>query len=85
LKSDSNWRNFFEANEESFKVKNHSKPYQQTLTHQYIIAIFWEMECTKKIELPENKYTYIQRSDIVKYAFPKVIDRYLSEDQLYLF
>ncbi|MEM8524236.1 MAG: A/G-specific adenine glycosylase [Bacteroidota bacterium] len=85
LKSDYNWRYFFEANEGNFKVKKHSKPYQQTLTHQYIITTFWELDCTKKIELPENKYTYIQRSNIDQYAFPKVIGRYLKEDQLYLF
>ncbi|MEN0047902.1 MAG: A/G-specific adenine glycosylase [Bacteroidota bacterium] len=85
LKSDYNWRDFFEVNEGNFKVSKHSKPYQQTLTHLYIIATFWELDCTKKIELPENKYTYIQRSNIGSYAFPKVIDRYLKEDQLYLF
>lgn len=85
LKSDYNWRDFFEANEGNFKVTKHSKPYQQTLTHQYIIATFWELDCTKKLEVPKNKYTYIQRSNIDQYAFPKVIDRYLKENQLYLF
>lgn len=85
LKSDYNWRDFFVKNEGNFKAVRHSKPYQQTLTHQYIIATFWELDCIKKIKLPENKYTYIQRSNIEQYAFPKVIDRYLKEDQLYLF
>lgn len=62
-----------------------SPPYRQILTHQEIIANFWEFRCTKKLQFLENNYTFIERSSIRDFAFPKIVDRYLSDEKLYLF
>ena len=67
-----------------FTITSISKPFRQLLTHQKITAIFWE------IELSENKFTapestfWAQRSELEKFAFPKIIDLYLRDKALYL-
>ncbi|MEM1325298.1 MAG: A/G-specific adenine glycosylase [Bacteroidota bacterium] len=68
-----------------WKVLKQSPPYRQLLTHQEIIANFWELSISKKLTGIENNYTFIQRSDTRKYPYPKIIDRYLNDQNLYLF
>lgn len=72
-------------NTSDLSLKKTSKPYKQSLTHQHIIANFWEINCSKKISFLENNYVSIKRSNLDNYAFPKIIDRYLNDKHLYLF
>ncbi len=71
-----------------------SQPYQQLLTHQKIVATFWEFESSKKsvilIEDPNffgraGDFQKMKRKDLAHYAFPKIIDIYLKEKVLTLF
>jgi hypothetical protein len=58
---------------------------RQLLTHQRIIAIFWEIRVENADILRGSDFLKINRTDVVKYAFPKVIDNYLSSGELSLF
>ena len=61
-----------------------SKPFQQQLTHQKIIAVFWEMELNNNAKMLHNTFIKIDRKELTSYAFPKIIDRYLQDNSLYL-
>lgn len=57
---------------------------QQILTHQIVNVRFWELELSViESNLPEN-WIQIRREELGLYAFPRVIDRYLKDDTLYL-
>lgn len=77
----SNWG----AVHKSLWMNKVSKPYKQSLTHQHIVANFWEISSTKKVNLLENNPVYVERSNLRNYAFPKIIDHYLNDKHLYLF
>jgi A/G-specific adenine glycosylase len=66
-------------------VERKSAPMRQLLTHQRIIAIFWEINVKNPEILRGSDFLKINRKDVVKYAFPKVIDNYLSSGELSLF
>ena len=61
-----------------------SKPYQQTLTHQRIIARFWEFELTEPRHAIEDEYFVEELENLSKFAFPKIVDWYLNDKSLYL-
>lgn len=66
------------------RVRSSSKIFQQVLTHQLINVRFWELELE---EMPANGltgYLLVPKADLNKYAFPKVIDRYLGDRTLVL-
>lgn len=61
-----------------FKIHYISRPYQQKLTHQIIIAQILKIEITNPITtLPQAKL--MSEKAISKLAFPKVINDYLKE------
>ncbi len=65
-----------------------SQPFQQLLTHQKIVATFWEYEVPKsKIGnlLRGCDFQRVERQNLKDYAFPKTIDIYLKEKVLTLF
>ncbi|MEM9990979.1 MAG: NUDIX domain-containing protein, partial [Bacteroidota bacterium] len=67
----------------SYKINKCSKPFKQTLSHQYIVAHFWEIQLHSLPSLP--KYTQaVPNESLRQYAFPKVIDWYLKDNSLYL-
>ncbi len=66
-------------------VERKSAPMRQLLTHQRIIAIFWEITVKNADILRGSDFLKIEKRDVVKYAFPKVIDNYLSSNELSLF
>lgn len=66
-------------------VERKSAPMRQLLTHQRIIAIFWEIKVKNADILRGSDFLKIDKKDIKKYAFPKVIDNYLSSNELSLF
>jgi A/G-specific adenine glycosylase len=58
--------------------------FQQILTHQVVNVRFWELELSDiESDLPNN-WVQIRREELGLYAFPRVIDRYLKDDTLYL-
>lgn len=61
-----------------------SKPFRQTLTHQFITAIFWEVELQENFNLKNPNLLVIARKNSHKFAFPKVIDWFLQDNSLYL-
>ncbi len=62
-----------------------SRPFQQTLTHQYIQAVFWEVSLPEEATLPNSApFVRAKRKNLSKFAFPKIIDWYLRDNSLYL-
>ncbi|WP_367393117.1 A/G-specific adenine glycosylase [Lewinella sp. LCG006] len=61
-------------------------PRKQELTHQRIIAVFWEIKYTGDLtnKLPEG-FNLIKPENCSKFAFPKVISWYFDDNSLYLF
>jgi A/G-specific adenine glycosylase len=68
-----------------FVVERKSAPMRQLLTHQRIVAIFWEIKVKDANILRGSDFMKIKRHKLVKYAFPKVIDNYLGSGELSLF
>lgn len=67
------------------QLKRTAGPFRQQLTHQRIIAIFREIELKDPPpELPEA-YLVVDRKNLSKFAFPKLIDCYLRDNSLNLF
>lgn len=82
LKKQEAWQTFFqEKKPELIRV---SKPFKQTLSHQYIVATFWEFQISLFPENWAKKYQIINRKNLSKFAFPKVVDWYLNDNSLYL-
>lgn len=76
------WITIYDAN--AMEVTNISKPFRQTLTHQKIIATFWEINLSKKAKLLDENWIKVERKNLNKFAFPKIIDWYLQDKSLYL-
>lgn len=66
------------------RVRSASKIFQQVLTHQLVNARFWELDLAEIPATGLEGYVLVPRKDLNKYAFPKVIDRYLGDRVLYL-
>lgn len=64
----------------NFSIRSVSRRYAQQLTHQKINAVFIEVELNEEPELIAADYFFIQQSAIVDYAFPKIMNSYLSEN-----
>lgn len=61
-------------------------PHKQQLTHQTIIATFWELELQQieQNQLPDQ-FVCINWKNLDKFAFPRIIDWYLKDNSLNLF
>lgn len=62
-----------------FRITKISKPYKQLLTHQKIIAKFWEIEFTGELLLTNAAILTVKRENLPNFAFPKIIDNYLKD------
>ncbi|MBC6992773.1 A/G-specific adenine glycosylase [Neolewinella lacunae] len=75
------WPGWLPAGE--LRLEKSSPPYQQQLTHQTIEAVFhtftWE-QMPKKI----SGYALIKNKMFIKFAFPRVITRFLADKRLLL-
>jgi A/G-specific adenine glycosylase len=76
---------FLNIDKKNIRIVRESQPFQQTLTHQKIIGVFWEIECEKENFEKNNEMFEIKRKDLFKFAFPKIIDNYLKNTDLTLF
>lgn len=65
-------------------IKKISKPFKQLLTHQKIIAIFWEIELKSVLKMNETDFFEVKQKNINNFAFPKIIDLYFKDKSLYL-
>ena len=66
-------------------VEQVSPPRQQVLTHQYIQAVFWELRVPDQAAAPKlDGLRKVERKNLSKFAFPKIIDWYLRDKSLYL-
>lgn len=63
-----------------------SGPWRQDLTHQRIVATFWEAKWThtQSWQLPED-YLIVKRKNWATFAFPKIINLYFDDNSLTLF
>ncbi|MCH2044853.1 MAG: A/G-specific adenine glycosylase [Saprospiraceae bacterium] len=62
-----------------FKIQRFSKPYKQTLSHQRIVARFIEIDCTNEFFLQDPKIIKIKKTELLNFAFPKIIDTYCKD------
>lgn len=60
-----------------------SPPFRQQLTHQEIIACFWEINLVTELPLPHG-FVITERKNLSNFALPKVIISYLRQNTLYL-
>lgn len=67
--------------EHDVEVRSISEPYQHILTHQRIRARFYVVELDKQTAPPEP-LQWVDKSDVEKYAVPRLIDRYLEDTEL---
>ncbi len=82
LEKSEGWQQWL--HEHPVKIDRKSKPYKQTLTHQLIHACFWEFHLDAAINLTDFDFQLVDRKNLRKFAFPKIIDWYLGDKSLYL-
>ena len=58
------------------------KVYKQQLTHQTILAKFWEVSLSQPLD--SDDLIAVTVENMQQYAFPKIIDLYLQDNTLYL-
>lgn len=76
------WQNLI--GKEDVQISAISKPFKQVLTHQKIIAVFWEIHISDELIVPTEAIIRVKRKNLTKFAFPKIIDWYLQDNSLYL-
>ncbi len=84
LREESGWPDWLEV--ENLQLRRKLGPRKQELTHQRIIASFWEFDYTgsRPKVLPDG-FNLIKPENCSKFAFPKVISWYFDDNSLYLF
>ena len=70
--------------EQTYTLTKTSKPFKQLLTHQKIMAIFWEFTLNQPIKNIPANFILTNQKNIPNFAFPKIIDWYLKDKSLYL-
>ncbi len=68
----------------SFTIKKVSKPFKQLLTHQKIVANFWEIELKSALLTNDSHFFEVKQKNINNFAFPKIVDLYFKDKSLYL-
>lgn len=68
----------------SCQLRQVSKSFSQTLSHQQINAVFWEFDLPELPPLIDDTYLPVDRKNLRNFAFPKIIDWYLRDNSLYL-
>lgn len=69
---------------QTFTIKKASKPFKQLLTHQKIIAVFWEIELKSALPMNDSSFFEVKQKNINNFAFPKIVDLYFKDKSLYL-
>ncbi len=63
-----------------FSLGKISATYTHVLSHQKIFARFWEIQLKKPLAKPGQDCVWIKKSELSRYAVPRLIDRYLRSD-----
>ena len=71
-------------NKVEYTIKKASKPFKQLLTHQKIIAVFWEIQLKSALPMNESPFFEVKQKNIDNFAFPKIVDLYFKDNSLYL-
>lgn len=77
------WKQLFGP--QDIAIRQASPPYQQVLTHQKVIASFWEISPPAGARVNSGGFLSVDQKNLSKFAFPKIIGRYLDRSQLSLF
>ncbi len=75
------WQHWLGA--DPFTISGISPPQKQDLSHQRIIARFWEVQLPATLPLAPGMQM-IKRENLRQFAFPKLIDWYLRDNSLFL-
>lgn len=67
------------------EIERTAGPFRQQLTHQRIIATFREIRLPRPPVMLPEAYLVVDRKNLTKFAFPKLIDCYLQDNSLNLF
>src|SRR3546814_220097 len=67
-------------NDRHFLVSSVSETVKHVLSHQVILARFWELEL-KGSPVPEKQYLAVGEKELEAYAFPKLIANYLENNR----
>ena len=59
-------------------------PFKHVLTHQNLKVYFYQIEISDLSLLNGPEYFLVERKNLRKFAFPKIIDWYLKEKSIYL-
>ncbi|MGD1845684.1 MAG: A/G-specific adenine glycosylase [Salibacteraceae bacterium] len=63
-------------------IESVSETYKHILSHQRIFASFWRLNVPfEVVQRLEKKYLKITAKDLERYAIPRLIDRYLEDEQ----
>ncbi len=76
------WKNNFKPLELILERK--TDYFKQTLSHQYIFAVFWQWKMQTPVVMDQKDWLLIEKKDLKKFAFPKIIDWYLKDKSLNL-
>ncbi len=68
----------------TYSIRKASKPFKQLLTHQKIVAVFWEIELKAELLTNESDFFEVKQKNINNFAFPKIVDLYFKDKSLYL-
>ncbi len=66
----------------AFVVQSISTIYQHQLTHQRIFAVFIRIILKEKPKLLKNSLLLVDKNNLKNYPVPKLIDRYLQDQEL---
>jgi len=67
-----------------YRIQQGSRSFSQVLSHQRIHARFWTVVLEKTPANTEKELIRVNRKNLHKFAFPKIIDWYLRDKTLYL-
>lgn len=68
--------------ENAHRLLRISAPVKQELTHQQIVALFWEIEVDEKFRPGEEEWMLTEKRQLKNFAFPKIIDLYFKQKLL---
>lgn len=82
LKDSPTWQRLFST--ANPHISGRSGSFEQTLSHQKIKAVFLKIDLSELPKALPDTYFCTPLSEIGQYAFPKIIDWYLTDNSLYL-
>ncbi len=82
IKDHPDWPSWIDPS--SVKDWSPSRPFRQELTHQQINATFFHITLNTPPERIPAQFVEVERENLGKFAFPKIIDLYLKDNSLYL-